>query len=59
MPRKKTVTKVIDGDTLETSRRKHPVRLATAELLAAGHDDCLPLVLDDVFTHPGTDNPSP
>jgi len=28
MPRKETVTKIIDGDTFETSRRKHPVRLA-------------------------------
>ena len=28
MPRKETVTKVIDGDTFETSSRKHPVRLA-------------------------------
>jgi len=31
MSRKKTVTKVIDGDTLETSRRKHPVRLANVD----------------------------
>jgi len=28
MPRKEKVTRVIDGDTFETSRRKHPVRLA-------------------------------
>lgn len=28
MARKETVTKVIDGDTFETSSRKHPVRLA-------------------------------
>jgi len=28
MPRKETVTRVIDGDTFETSRRNHPVRLA-------------------------------
>lgn len=27
MKRKETVTRVIDGDTFETSRRKHPVRL--------------------------------
>lgn len=27
------------------------VRLATAELLAADHDDCLPLVLDDAFAY--------
>lgn len=28
MARKEKVTKVIDGDTFETSRRKNPVRLA-------------------------------
>ena len=28
MARKETVTKVIDGDTFETSSRKRPVRLA-------------------------------
>jgi len=28
MPRKEKVTKVIDGDTFMTERRKHPVRLA-------------------------------
>ena len=28
MPRKEKVTRVIDGDTFETSRRKNPVRLA-------------------------------
>ena len=27
MPRKEKVTKVIDGDTFLTNRRKHPVRL--------------------------------
>lgn len=27
------------------------LRLAMAELLAADHDNCLPLVLDDAFTH--------
>jgi len=27
------------------------LRLAMAELLAAGHDGCLPVVLDDAFTH--------
>lgn len=26
--RKETVTRVIDGDTIMTSRRKHPIRLA-------------------------------
>lgn len=29
MKRKETVTKVIDSHTFQTSRRKHPVRLAT------------------------------
>ncbi|MFH0813826.1 MAG: thermonuclease family protein [Pseudomonadota bacterium] len=28
MPRKEKVTKVIDGDTFLTDRRKHPIRLA-------------------------------
>ena len=28
MAQKEKVTRVIDGDTFETSRRKHPVRLA-------------------------------
>lgn len=28
MARKEKVTKVIDGDTFETSSRKHPIRLA-------------------------------
>ena len=28
MPRKEKVTKVIDGDTFITDKRKHPVRLA-------------------------------
>jgi len=28
MPRKERVTKVIDGDTVKTSSRKNPVRLA-------------------------------
>jgi len=27
------------------------LRLAMAQLLAADHDDCLPLILDDAFTH--------
>ena len=31
------------------------LRLAMAELLAADHDDCLPLVLDDAFTHADKD----
>lgn len=29
--RKEKVTKVIDGDTFETNRRKHPVRLANVD----------------------------
>ncbi len=28
MPRKERVTRIIDGDTFETSSRKHPIRLA-------------------------------
>ena len=28
MPRKEKVTRIIDGDTFETNRRQHPVRLA-------------------------------
>lgn len=31
MPRKEKVTKVIDGDTFMTDRRKHPVRLANVD----------------------------
>ena len=31
MPRKERVTRVIDGDTFETTRRKHPVRLANVD----------------------------
>jgi len=31
MPRKETVTRVIDGDTFETGRRKNPVRLAKVD----------------------------
>jgi len=31
MPRKETVTKVIDGDTFTTASRKHPVRLANLD----------------------------
>ena len=31
MPRKETVTRVIDGDTFKTKSRKHPVRLANVE----------------------------
>jgi len=29
--RKEKVTRVIDGDTFETNRRKHPVRLANVD----------------------------
>lgn len=31
MVRKERVTKIIDGDTFETSRRKNPVRLANVD----------------------------
>jgi len=31
MPRKEKVTKIIDGDTFLTNRRKHPVRLANVD----------------------------
>ena len=31
MTRKEKVTRVIDGDTFETNRRKHPVRLANVD----------------------------
>lgn len=31
MPRKETVTRVIDGDTFETASRKNPVRLANVD----------------------------
>jgi endonuclease YncB( thermonuclease family) len=31
MPRKEKVTKVIDGDTFMTNKRKHPVRLANID----------------------------
>jgi endonuclease YncB( thermonuclease family) len=42
MPRKEEVTKVIDGDTFMTNRRKHPVRIAnvdTPEKGQAGYSD--------------------
>lgn len=42
MPRKEKVTKVIDGDTFITNRRKYPVRLAnvdTPEKGQAGYSD--------------------
>lgn len=31
MPRKERVSRIIDGDTFETDRRKHPVRLANVD----------------------------
>jgi endonuclease YncB( thermonuclease family) len=31
MPRKETVTRVIDGDTFTTASRTHPVRLANVD----------------------------
>ena len=36
MARKEKVTKVIDGDTFETSRRKNPVRLADIDATEKG-----------------------
>jgi len=42
MKRKETVTKIIDGDTFETSSRKNPIRLAnvdTPEKRQAGYMD--------------------
>lgn len=36
MPRKETVTRVIDGDTFETSSRKRPVRLANVDTPEVG-----------------------
>jgi endonuclease YncB( thermonuclease family) len=42
MPIKEKVTKVIDGDTFLTTRRKHPVRLAnidTPEKGQSGYSD--------------------
>jgi endonuclease YncB( thermonuclease family) len=42
MPIKEKVTKVIDGDTFLTNRRKHPVRLAnidTPEKGQSGYSD--------------------
>jgi len=42
MQRKEKVTKVIDGDTFETNRRKHSVRLAnvdTPEKRQPGYQD--------------------
>lgn len=36
MPRKETVTRVIDGDTFETASRKHSVRLANVNAPEVG-----------------------
>ena len=36
MARKETVTRVIDGDTLETASRKHSVRLANVNAPETG-----------------------
>lgn len=41
-PRKEKVTKIVDGDTFFTNRRKHPVRLAnvdTPEKRQPGYQD--------------------
>lgn len=37
MARKEKVTKVIDGDTFETDRRKNPVRLSGVDTPEKGH----------------------
>lgn len=36
MPRKEKVTRVIDGDTFKTNRRKHAVRLANVDAPETG-----------------------
>ena len=36
MPRKETVTRVIDGDTFETSSRKNSIRLANVDAPEVG-----------------------
>lgn len=36
MPRKETVTRIIDGDTFETESRKNPVRLANVDTPEGG-----------------------
>lgn len=38
MARKEKVTKVIDGDTFMTNRRKHPVRIANVNTPEKGQD---------------------
>jgi len=38
MARKEKVTKVIDGDTFMTNRRKHPVRIANVDTPEKGQD---------------------
>ena len=49
MARKEKVTKVLDGDTFETDRRKHPVRLAevdTPEKREPGYGDAKKALAD-------------
>lgn len=57
MPRKETVTRVIDGDTFETASRKNPVRLANVDTpekgtpgAAKARDDLSKLILGKVVT---------
>ncbi len=52
MPRKEKVTKVIDGDTFLTNRRKHPVRLAdvdTPEKRQSGYQDAKKALTDMIM----------
>lgn len=52
MPRKEKVTKVIDGDTFLTNRRKHPVRLANVnapEKRQAGYQDAKKALTDMIL----------
>jgi len=52
MPRKEKVTKIIDGDTFLTNRRKHPVRLAnvdTPEKRQPGYQDAKKALSDMIL----------
>ena len=52
MPRKEKVTKVIDGDTFLTNRRKNPVRLAnvdTPEKRQPGYQDAKKALSDMIL----------
>ena len=53
MPRKEKVTKVIDGDTFLTNRRKHPVRLANVNALEKrkpGYQDAKKALTDMILS---------